>query len=281
MLYNEIRIRRIGESGLTVEYGDEANLALNFQVIALMYAIQEKAAKGILETVPTMRSLGIFYNPFIMDELQAIAEIQKIEINKGKITELPSRLIKIPVWYNDPWSAECAEYFGVRNNIEFVAEHNNMTIDEFIQAHSGVDWWVTEVGFSPGTYNAYPLDPSVILTAPKYLVPRTWSPIRTICLGGRATGEYPVRSPGGYQLIGRSPANFYEPYQLNPTFRDDPILTRPGDRHRYVPITENEYYTVREMVNKGEYSHEVEEGVFNLLAYFGRDRAHQEQPGRA
>ena len=264
MIYEKIRIRPIGEAGITVEYGDEANLDLNFHVIALNNKILEEKPLGILELVPTMRSLGVFYNPLVLKQKEVISKIHEIEENKGEMIEFPSRLIKIPVWYDDPWSAECADYFGVQNNIEFVSEHNNMTVEEFVDVHSGTDWWVTEVGFSPGTYNAYPLDPNVILTAPKYTVPRTWSPIRTICIGGRATGEYPVRSPGGYQLIGRSPANFYEPDQLNPTFKNDPILTKPGDRHRYIPITEEEYNEIREKVKAGLYSHDIEEGTFNL-----------------
>jgi len=267
MFYDPIKIKPLGETGITIEYGDEANLILNFKVITLQKAVDNESLKGIIATIPTVRSLGLLYNPLVISQSELIYEIFKINDQKREIDKIPSRLIKIPVWYNDPWSAECAKKFNVENNIEFVAKYNNMTVEEVIETHSGTEHWVTEVGFSPGTYNAYPMDDKKNITAPKYEKPRTWSPVRTICIGGKATGEYPVESPGGYQLIGRSPANFYEPEQLNPTFKNNPILTKPGDRHKYIPINENEYYNIREKVKNGSYSHEIKSEIFDIKAY--------------
>ena len=267
MFYDPIKIKPLGETGITIEYGDEANLILNFKVITLQKAVDNESLKGIIATIPTARSLGLLYNPLVISQSELIYEIIKINDQKREIDKIPSRLVKIPVWYNDPWSAECAKKFNVENNIEFVAKYNNMTVEEVIETHSGTEHWVTEVGFSPGTYNAYPMDDKKNITAPKYEKPRTWSPVRCICIGGKATGEYPVESPGGYQLIGRSPANFYEPEQLNPTFKNNPILTKPGDRHKYIPINENEYYNIREKVKNGSYSHEIKSEIFDIKGY--------------
>jgi len=133
-----------------------------------------------------------------------------------------------------------------------------MTVEELIETHSGTEYWVIEVRFSPGTDNVYPIDDKKTITASKYKKLRTWSPARCICIDGKATVEYPVESPGGYQLIGRSLANFYEPEQLNPIFKNNPILTKPGYSHKYIPIGEEEYYNTREKVKKWYYSHENE-----------------------
>jgi len=271
MIYNSLKIKPLGETGITIEYGDEANLILSFEVIALQKAINNSidngSLKGIIVTIPTVRSLGLLYNPLVISQSELIYEIFKINNQKGEIDKIPSRLIKIPVWYNDPWSAECAKKCNVKNNIKFVAKCNNMTIEELIKTHSSTDYWVTDVGFSPATYGAYALDVTKIITAPKYKKPRTWSPVRTICIGGSATSDYPVESPGGYQLIGRSPANFYEPERLNPTFKNDPVLTKPGDRHRYIPINEKKYYSIREKVKKGCYSYEIKDEIFDIKVY--------------
>lgn len=271
MFYDPIKIKPLGETGVTIEYGDEAKLILNFKVITLQKAIKNTNLKGIIATIPTMRALGVLFNPLVISQPELICEILKINNQKKEMGKFPSRLLKIPIWYNDSASAECAKKFNVVNNIEFVAKCLNMTVEEVIEIHSGNEYWVTEVGFSPGTYNAYPLDDTKAITGiPKYKVPRTWTPVRTIAVGGRAMGNYPVESPGGYQLIGRSPANFYEPDQLNPTFRDDPILTKPGDRHKYVPINEDEYYKIREKVKNGSYSHEIKEEEFDIKGYLDK-----------
>ena len=79
------------------------------------------------------------------------------------------------------------------------------------------------------------------MTAPKYPRPRQWTPERILCLAGKITSFYPVRSPGGYQLLGRTPVDLYDPLQRNKVFRDSPVLPIAGERHRYVPIDENAY----------------------------------------
>jgi urea carboxylase len=264
MIYKETAFRTAGDRYLVVEYGDTAEIELSFRVIALNIAVKKKNIPGIIETMPTARSLGIVFNPFKIKKEELIAKIKEIEGEMKEITELPSRIIKIPVWYNDPWSRECAKAHNVPNNIEYVAEINKMTVEDVIKVHSCCDWWVTAVGFLPGTFGSYPLDSKMTLTAPRYKSPRTWTPDRTLVLGGRSSAMHSVVSPGGFQMLGRTPIDIYDPKQSNPVFRKDPVLVKVGDRLRFLPIGEAEYNEIRRKVEEGTYRYEIEEGVYRL-----------------
>lgn len=277
MIYEEAVYRSGGDLYLSVEFGDEANLALNFKVLALQQAIEQSRIRGITETLPTMRSLGVVYDPFVVSQGDLIGEMRRLEKQLGEAETLPSRLLIIPMWYNDPWSIECAAAHGLGNNIEFVARHNNMTVEQVIGTHSGPEHWCTAVGFTPGVFITYSLDPERVLTAPKYERPRKWTYDRILNIGGHATSIYSVRSPGGYQLIGRTPLNTYEPEQRNAIFKNDPALTRAGDRHRYLPIGEEEYGEIRRTVEQGTYDYKVIEGTFNVKEYLAQVRAFKEK----
>jgi urea carboxylase len=139
-----------------------------------------------------------------------------------------------------------------------------------IAAHAGTEWWVTSVGFQPGCYQALPLDPTFSISAPKYPRPRQWTPERTLCLAGKITSFYPVRSPGGYQLLGRTPVDLYDPFQRNEVFREGPVLPIAGERHRYVPIAEAEYHDIRQEVERGDYRYDIAEGEYSLDDYLAR-----------
>jgi allophanate hydrolase subunit 1 len=154
--------------------------------------------------------------------------------------------------------------------MEYLAEINDTTVDGVIAAHSGTEWWVTSVGFQPGCYQALPLDPAFSISAPKYPRPRQWTPERILCLAGKITSFYPVRSPGGYQLLGRTPVDLYDPLQRNEVFRDSPVLPIAGERHRYVPIDENGYKEIRHHVECGDYRYDIEEGEYSLDDYLAR-----------
>ena len=264
MIYEEPIFRPAGDMYLIVEYGDELNLSLNFRVIALNEAIKKTALAGVTEATPTHRSLGIVYNLFTISHKELVDELKRLDKQLGELSELPSRILTIPIWYNDPWSQECAQAYNVPNNIEFVAETNKITVEKVIEVHTGILHWVGTVGFTPGCYQAVPLNPSLVLTAPKYPRPRKWTPERIICLAGHLTSAYPVKSPGGYQLIGRTPLDLYDPMQRDPVFADSPVLTRVSDRHRYVAINKEEYEEIRREVEEGRYKYQVEESIFRL-----------------
>jgi urea carboxylase len=269
MLYAQPVHRPLGDLYLTVEFGDELSIEQNFLVIALDRALEESAVAGVRETIPTHRSLAVVYDPAVIGLEKLSATIRELENGLDTLEEIPSRLVSIPVWYDDPWSLECALAHGVGNNIEYLAQVNGVSVRDVIAKHSGTEHWVAAVGFQPATYQAVALDPSKVLTAPKYDSPRTRTPARIVCIAGQITSFYPVESPGGYQLLGRTPIELYDPEQRNAVFRDGPVLPRVSDRHRYVPIDEAEYLEIRREVENGTYEYLIESGSFSLSEYLG------------
>jgi KipI family sensor histidine kinase inhibitor len=285
MFYSNAVYRPLGDLYLTVEFGDELNLLLNFRVIALDTVIKANPIPGVTETIPTNRSLGVVYDPFTIDCRSLIARLKELETAMGEIAELPSRHVTIPIWYDDPWSRECAQAHGVPNNLEYLAEINGMTVEEVIKAHSSTEWWVSAVGFTPACYQAMPLDPSFKITAPKYQRPRKWTPERILCIAGKLTSFYPIASPGGYQLLGRTPIELYDPQQRYPVFERSPVLPRVSDRHTYVPIDERTYWELRREWEAGTYEYQIREETYRLKDYLERleayERALEEKGERA
>lgn len=270
MFYPEAVVKPLGDLYLTVEFGDELSLELNFRVIALDRALRAAGIAGVMETIPTTRSLGVVYDPLTVGRQRLVARLREIEREAGAIRAVPSRRVTIPIWYDDPWSRECAAAHDAPNNVELLAELNGMTVDDVIRTHAGTDHWVSAVGFTPACYQALPLDPSKALTAPKYQRPRKWTPARILCIAGQLTSFYPVQSPGGYQLLGRTPIELYDPQQRNPAFKDGPVLPRVGDRHTYVPIDEPTYWQIRREVEAGAYRYEIEEDTYRLDDHLAR-----------
>lgn len=267
MIYKQPVFRTLGEMALNVEFGDETSIPLNFRILALDLAVRTNPPPGLIETNPQVRTLGIVYNPLITSRDSMISYLREMIAAQKEVTVLPSRRVVIPAWYDDPWSRECAEAFGVRNNMEYIAEFNKMTVKQVIEAHTGCDYWVTGVGFVPGAFMSYSMDPRMRIGAPLYRTPRTWTHSRLLNFGGVTSTIYPIRTPGGGQLFGRTPINIFEPEQKNAIFKASPVLARAGDRHRYAAITPDEYYSIRAKVEAGEYEYQVEEGTFDCAGY--------------
>lgn len=268
--YKEPVYRDLGDLYIGVEYGDTSELTMNFKVNALNIAIKQRGIEGIVETIPTARSLAIVYNPLKIEKRRLIDELKKIEVeeNLDGLTELPSRIIKIPVWFNDPWSDECVKAHGGENNLEFIAKTNGTKVDEVIRIYTSTKYWISGVGFLLGTFGCVPLEPQkIILKAPKWNVPRKWTPERTVAVAGISIAVHSIVSPGGYQLIGRTPIDIYDPLQKNPIFKGNPVLVKAGDRVEFYPISEAEYHRIRREVEEGTYNYEVEEGIYHLSDY--------------
>ncbi len=160
MIYDEPIYRPLGDCYLAVEFGDEADLSLNFKVLALADALKKAEVPGIIEIIPSFRELGLLFDRFETDHEALKQAVIPIQAAVADVETLPSRLVELPLWYDDPWSAELAKRFNVQKNIDFVAECNGITVDEVIARHTGTDYWIVCVGFTPGCYFSLPLDPA-------------------------------------------------------------------------------------------------------------------------
>jgi KipI family sensor histidine kinase inhibitor len=267
MIHAEPVFRPLADCYLGVEFGDEADLALSFRVLSLLEVLAARAVPGVVELQPTMRQLGIVLDRSVVTHAELQRAVEDALPEADAFESLPSRLVVMPCWYDDPWSAELARQYGVPNNIEFVAEHNGLTVPELVAAHTRTDWWVALVGFMPGCNLHYPLDTTNAFSAPKYQSPRTYTPARTIAVAGAGTAQYPVASPGGYQCLGRLAVDIYQPTPRNPAFPPDGVLLRAGDRIRYRPVNAIEYEEIREQLEAGTYEYEIAEGAFDFREY--------------
>jgi len=207
-----------GDSALVIEFGDEINQEVNRKVHALADALGKSSLPGLGEAVPTYRSLLIHYDPLCLscDEVKAfvLEVLQKCEEKSPP----KARVVEIPVVYGGEFGPD----------IEFVAEHNGLSVEKVISLHSGVTYTVYMLGFTPGF--AYLGGMPEAIATPRLETPRTLVPAGSVGIAGEQAGIYPIATPGGWRLIGRTPLKFFGPE------RDPPTLLKAGDLVRFVPM---------------------------------------------
>lgn len=265
MIYEEPRFYPGGDRAIEVELGDGMSFRLNFLVHALAAAIREGEIPGVVELIPELASLQVSYDPDRMSYASLVAEIASLHatLRDSEGGNLPSRLVTVPVLYFDPWTTECIDDYRARvtdktPDPDLVARLNGLPDrDALRRLHAGTEYWVAALGFWPGLCSLMPLDDRARLVAPKYNPPRTWTPKGTIGIGGALTCIYPDNTPGGYQLLGRTPMPTFEREQRLTAFRDGLALFRPGDRVRFVPIDREEYAFIEARVEDGSYDHDI------------------------
>ncbi|HWQ29909.1 MAG TPA: 5-oxoprolinase subunit PxpB [Negativicutes bacterium] len=234
-MYEKARFLISGDKGLVVEFGNEISEAVNRRVRNLYLAVQKCKPEGVLEMVPTYRSLMIQYNPMETDMDSLRIRLSEIEESLDGI-ELPNpKIIEIPTIYGGA--------FG--EDLSFVAEHNGISEDEVIKIHSSVDYRIYMLGFSPGFPYLGGMNEKI--ETPRLKTPRTKIPAGSVGIAGKQTGIYPMESPGGWQLIGRTPLKLYDPS------RSTPVLLQAGDYLRFVPVDKSEYDRIKELVESNKY----------------------------
>jgi len=267
VIYDEPVLRPLGDCYLAVEFGDEANLELSFRGLALQKALNQLDIPGVVEIYVTLPNVAIVIDRTRLTYAELERQVRAALPDAQLTTELPSRRITMPIWYDDPWSAEVARQYGVPNNFRFVAESNGMTPEELVAFHSQPDYWVVLVGFVPGVNLHYPLDFGARLSAPKWKSPRSHGPSRAVALAGIGTCQYSLPSPGGYQLLGRLAVDIYQPEPKADVFAANGVLLRPGDRVRYRAVDAFEYEDIWERVQRGDYEYDVAEEQFDIAGY--------------
>ena len=212
-----------GESCLVVELGDAIELALNRQVRALGLALEQARMKGVLEAVPTYRSLAIYYDPLTIDRDVLKTQILSLYGSLVDQGDQTPRIVEIPTVYGGEYGPD----------LEFVARHSGLSRDEVVRLHSEPLYHVYLLGFIAGF--PYLGDLAERLAVPRLSTPRLKVKAGSVGIGGRQTGIYPIESPGGWRIIGRTPLRLFDPSSEAPTA----IL--PGDKVRFVRIEPHEY----------------------------------------
>ncbi len=213
-----------GDKAIVVEFGDIIDEDINRKVINLMKNIESSSLiNSIYEMIPTYRSLMIIYNPLKITFNDLINSVKNIECNLKVLDKREKNIIKIPVLYGNDYGPD----------IDTVAKHNRLSIEDVIRLHSEAEYLVYMLGFTPGF--TYLGGMNNKLETPRLDNPRVKIPEGSVGIAGKQTGVYPIESPGGWQLIGRTPIKLYNPK------RENPILLKAGDYVKFTPITKDEF----------------------------------------
>ena len=269
MIFEEPKFLPGGDRYITVEFGNEMNLELNFMAQGLAKALKDSDTTGLVESAPCFASLLVHYEPRLIALNDMIQELKRLCQSLGSTDEieLNRRLFTFETLYLDPWTKECIDDYRDKLNPDkeydpdFVARLNNLKDrDQLVRVHSNSEYWVASLGFWPGLPFLQPLDPRAMITCPKYNPPRTWTPQGTVGMGGSASAIYPVATPGGYQLFGRTPVPIWDTEQRFDAFEGDIVLFQPGDRIKFQPVTREVYDDAERKVQEGSY-------MYNIIEY--------------
>jgi KipI family sensor histidine kinase inhibitor len=213
----------MGDRGLLLEFGGEISREINEKVRRMALAIQAEAMEGIVETVPTYRSLLIVYNPVILSLEDLKRGLTRIEEGLQQ-TPLPEpKLTHVPVVYGGIYGPDLGE----------VAEYHQISPEEVIQLHCSKPYLIYMIGFMPGF--PYMGELPQALVTPRLKTPRLSVPKGSVAIAQRQTGIYSMESPGGWQILGRTPVKLFDPE------KDPPALLQMGDLVQFYPISEKEF----------------------------------------
>jgi urea carboxylase len=247
-----------------------------FKSLSMATAVKKAKIKGVTEICPANASFQVKFDPDVIKPAEMLKRLKMIEKAAAKANPvIKSRIIEIPVHYNDPWTRETAMRFRDRHqdpkstDIEYTARINGLDgVDGFIKAHSGAPWFVSMVGFVAGLPFLYQMvDRKRQIQSPKYLRPRTDTPKLTVGHGGCFAAIYSVRGAGGYQMFGITPVPIYDPNQKIKHLRDFMCLFRPGDIVRFKPIGREEYDETVAAVEKGKFKLKIKDVTFDLREF--------------
>lgn len=224
------RIFPLGDSALTIDFGNVIDKELNKWVIQLFHAFSRQPLPGMIEAVPAYSSLTIYFDLFTLRRAapeslafeqirtaveERLAAFEPSEVSKG-------RVITIPVCYHPDFAPDLAGLAAARG----------LPVEEVIRLHTGGGYQVYMLGFLPGFSYLGDVDERISMQRKQQPVPVAAG---SVGIAGRQTGIYPLASPGGWQIIGRTPLRMFDPGSESPT------LLRQGDRVQFTSISKNEF----------------------------------------
>lgn len=224
MAENVPKLLHAGENSIIVEFGNSIDLDINARVQALRKKIESDPFPGFIDTVPTYRSLAVCFDAL---KTEPPAELEKRLLDMSANLETGDKkeeeLLVVPTCYEGELAPD----------LERVAAHTGLPVDEVIRRHSSKDCYCYMLGFVPGYSYLGGMDPS--LETPRLKEPREKIPAGSVAIGGKQTGIYPIDSPGGWNLIGTTPLRMFDPD------RDPAIFLNAGMWVRFVPIDRTEF----------------------------------------
>ncbi|MGE5652794.1 MAG: 5-oxoprolinase subunit PxpB [Bacillota bacterium] len=234
----EPRLLVHSERGIVVEFGDSIDPTIFDRVRALTQALEQHPLNGVIELIPTYRSVLVHFDPLHVDRTEVMQWIhQHLQTSSGR--QGSARVVVIPTLYGGEFGPDLAD----------VAQHAGLASDEVVQVHSSEDYLVYMIGFTPGFPYLGGLSPKI--ACPRLSSPRTLVPAGSVGIAETQTGIYPLATPGGWRLIGRTPLKLFDPASAQP------FVLQAGDYLRFRPIDTKEYDEISSLVKEQRYQAET------------------------
>jgi inhibitor of KinA len=218
----------LGDSAVIIQFGSQISLDIHRMVNACAARLEKEPFPGMVEIVPAFTTVTVYYDPLQLSFREVCSALEPIVTDLDDIKTNTPRIVEIPVCYGGEFGPD----------LLFVAEHNGLTAEEVIQIHSSGEYLVYMIGFAPGF--PYLGGMSERIGAPRRQVPRLSIPAGTVGIAGMQTGVYPIETPGGWQMIGRTPVPLFRPTHSTPS------LLQSGDIVHFHPISQKEFQEWKE-----------------------------------
>ena len=230
-------IKLYGDQAILINFEQKIDPAINAAVIALKNAIEQAKIEGITFMIPAYCSLTIGYNQEIIEYKILVKVIEQIATNQLKVSTnnqilKEARFLKIPVCYEPPYALDLAE----------LSKEKNLPIERIIELHTSQTYKVYMLGFLPGFVFMGKTAPE--LQCNRKVTPRLRVPASSVGIAGFQTGIYPAVSPGGWQILGRTPLKIFNPQ------KEAPFLFQAGDEVTFYAISEKEFTTLEKENNQ-------------------------------
>lgn len=231
----ELSYKPYGERAILIEWPKVIDVSILNDILDFKHNLRKSGIKSLVEVKSAYNSLLIIYNDFYKGFDKEIAIINKIYDSDNYSKKRSALLWKIPVCYD-----AC---FGI--DLELISKEKNMTEEQLIQCHFSVIYTVYFIGFLPGFLYLGGLDEQLI--TPRKATPRMKIEKGAVAIGGNQTGVYPSESPGGWNIIGNAPIDFFN------TKNETPCFAKAGDRIQFYPVSLKEYNDIKALVDGGVY----------------------------
>lgn len=262
-----------GEEFIFVEISEDMRLESYFLALEICSKLNLNQLDGIIDICPANSSYMVRIDPEMLHPDTVIRILKDLEDETKDLSNMSitSRIVDIPILFDDPWSHEAIMRFRDRHqepeltDIEYSMKVNGFkTKEDFFYAVTERPYLMLMLAFMPGLCTTYQLTPiENHIQVPKYVRPRTNTPERAFGLGGAFACIYPVASAGGYQLVGSSPAPVLDKNQVLSDFKDHMIFPKQGDIFKYRMIGIDEYNSIRREVDNGTFKFKISEITYS------------------